>query len=62
MHGYMPSLREMCMFLGLKSLSGAFNLLGILEAKHYIRREKERARAIEILINPITGEAKHANT
>ena len=46
--GYAPSVREIACEFGMKSVSGAFKHLSALEKKGYIRRTKDKARAIEI--------------
>ena len=47
--GYPPSVREICEAVGLKSTSTVHGHLDRLEKKGYIRRDKTKPRAIEIL-------------
>lgn len=47
--GYPPSVREICMAVGLKSTSTVHGHLERLEKKGYIRRDPTKPRAIEIL-------------
>ena len=47
--GYPPSVREICEAVGLKSTSTVHGHLARLEKKGYIRRDKTKPRAIEIL-------------
>ncbi|MBO8433818.1 MAG: transcriptional repressor LexA [Tyzzerella sp.] len=47
--GYPPSVREICDAVGLKSTSTVHGHLARLEKKGYIRRDKTKPRAIEIL-------------
>lgn len=48
--GYPPSVREICVAVGLKSTSTVHGHLSRLEKKGYIRRDSTKPRAIEILI------------
>jgi len=47
--GYPPTVREICKAVGVTSSATAYKYLTILEKKGYIRREKERSRAIKLL-------------
>ncbi|MBF8982682.1 transcriptional repressor LexA [Lutibacter sp. B2] len=47
--GYPPSVREICVDVGLKSTSTVHNHLSKLEKNGYIRRDPTKPRAIEIL-------------
>ena len=47
--GYPPSVRDICMAVGLKSTSTVHGHLERLEKKGYIRRDPTKPRAIEIL-------------
>lgn len=46
--GYPPTIRELCDALGVHSSATAFKYLKILEKKGYIKREKEKNRAIQL--------------
>ncbi len=47
--GYPPSVREICLAVGLKSTSTVHGHLTRLEKKGYIRRDSTKPRAIELL-------------
>jgi len=47
--GYPPSVREICVAVGLKSTSTVHGHLERLEKKGYIRRDPAKPRAIELL-------------
>lgn len=49
--GYMPTIREICIALNLKSSSSAFAHLQALESKGYVKRDPTKPRALEILKN-----------
>jgi len=49
--GYPPSVREICLAVGLKSTSTVHGHLMRLEKKGYIRRDSTKPRAIELLDN-----------
>ncbi len=49
LHGYPPSVRDICKATGLSSSSTVHGHLNSLENKGYIRREPTRSRAIELL-------------
>lgn len=51
MHGYPPSVREICQATNLKSSSTIHGYLNKLASKGYIRRDSSRSRAIEVLDN-----------
>lgn len=55
-HGYSPSFIEMRDAMGLHSKSGIHRMLAALEERGFIRRLKNRARAIEVL-KPSAGGA-----
>ncbi len=44
----MPSFDEILLFMNMKSKAQAFQMLGYLEYKGYIKRNPHQARAIEI--------------
>lgn len=46
--GYIPSVREICDAVGLKSSSSVHNYLVSLEQKGYIKRDPTKTRALEI--------------
>jgi len=46
--GYPPTVRELCGYMGVHSSATAFKYLKILEKKGYIKREKEKTRAIRL--------------
>lgn len=50
--GYSPSMREIGETVGLSSLSSVAHQLNQLEVRGYIRRDPNRPRAIEILVQP----------
>jgi len=52
--GYPPSVREICMAVGLKSTSTVHGHLERLEKKGYIRRDPTKPRAIELLKDSVT--------
>ena len=47
--GYPPTVRELCQALGVHSSATAFKYLKFLEQKGYIKREKEKTRAIKLM-------------
>jgi repressor LexA len=63
--GYPPTVRELCEALGVQSSATAFKYLKILEKKGYIRREKEKTRAIKLLPQtrniPLVGKVAAGN-
>ncbi|MBX4261880.1 transcriptional repressor LexA [Clostridium estertheticum] len=52
--GYPPSVREICVAVGLKSTSTVHGHLERLEKKGYIRRDPAKPRAIELLKDAVT--------
>jgi repressor LexA len=63
--GYPPTVRELCKSLGVNSSATAFKYLKILEKKGYIKREKEKTRAITITAQvhdlPLVGKVAAGN-
>lgn len=55
--GYPPSMREIGQAVGLSSLSSVAHQLGQLELSGYLRRDPNRPRAMEVLIDfdPVDG-------
>ncbi|MGL4346144.1 MAG: transcriptional repressor LexA [Cellulosilyticaceae bacterium] len=58
--GYPPSVREICLAVGLKSTSTVHSHLNKLEEKGFIRRDPTKPRAIEILDNEDNWLEDHA--
>lgn len=58
--GYPPSMREIGDAVGLASLSSVTHQLGQLELSGYLRRDPNRPRAIEVLIDVPQGERSDA--
>lgn len=56
--GYPPSIREICIYTGLKSTSSVQGYLVSLESKGLIRRDSTKPRALEILepINKLSSK------
>ena len=54
--GYGPTVRDIGDAFGIKSPNGVMCHLRALEAKGYIRREENKARAIELTHEPIEEE------
>lgn len=54
--GYPPSVREICLAVGLKSTSTVHSYLNQLEELGYIRRDSSKTRAIEIIRSEHTSE------
>jgi repressor LexA len=50
--GFSPSFEEMMGSLGLHSKSGVFRLLNALEERGFVKRRRNRARALEVLRLP----------
>jgi len=50
-HGYPPTVREICDKLGLSSPATAHTHLSQLESKGYIKKNGNKNRAIELLVN-----------
>ncbi|KUK98438.1 MAG: LexA repressor [Atribacteria bacterium 34_868] len=63
--GYPPTVRELCKALGVRSSATAFKYLKILEQKGYIKREKEKTRAIRLMPRirnlPLVGKVAAGN-
>ena len=63
--GYPPTVRELCVALGVRSSATAFKYLKILEQKGYIKREKEKTRAIRLMPQirnlPLVGKVAAGN-
>lgn len=55
--GVTPSFQDMCDMLDLRSKSGVHRLITALEERGFIRRLRNRARAIEILDKPHLPES-----
>ena len=49
-NGFTPTVRELCEMLGLNSPATSHFHLNRLEAKGYIKRNKQKSRAIELLV------------
>lgn len=60
--GYPPSMREIGDAVGLSSLSSVTHQLGQLELSGYLRRDPNRPRAIEILIDLAPAEVTPETT
>lgn len=58
-NGYPPAVREICNAVGLKSTSSVHSHLETLEKKGYIRRDKTKPRAIEILDQDFYSNFNH---
>lgn len=54
--GYGPTVRDIGIAFGIKSPNGVMCHLRALEAKGFIRRDKNKARAIELTQEPIDEE------
>lgn len=48
-YGFAPSIREICLMVGLASTSSVYGHLKMLEKKGYIRRREDVPRAIAIV-------------
>ena len=60
--GYGPSLRDICLFLGIKGPNNARKHLDSLEKKGFIKREPRKSRAIELLDPPVgAGERRYTH-
>lgn len=53
-----PSFDEMRAAMGLRSKSGVHRLVSALEKRGFIRRQTNRARAIELVENPTLPQLK----
>lgn len=60
--GYPPTMREIGDDVGLSSLSSVTHQLTRLELGGYIRRDPNRPRALEILVELATGDTPSAQT
>ena len=47
-NNYMPTFREIQLFMNMKSLSQVYNMLGYLDWKKYIKKHENMNRGIEI--------------
>jgi len=61
-HGYPPSMREIGDAVGLKSLSSVTHQLNQLELAGYLRRDPNRPRALEVLIDIPVADDPNAST
>ncbi|MDD4764359.1 MAG: transcriptional repressor LexA [Atribacterota bacterium] len=63
--GYPPTVRELCKLLEVNSSATAFKYLKILQKKGYIKRDKEKNRAINLTPKtrnfPLVGKAAAGN-
>jgi repressor LexA len=59
--GYPPSMREIGEAVGLSSLSSVAHQLGQLELSGYLRRDPNRPRAMEVLIDLEPARSDHAD-
>ena len=50
-HGYPPSIREICLGVGLNSTATVFVHVKNLESKGYIKTENNKVRTIELLVD-----------
>ena len=60
--GISPSFEEMKLALNLKSKSGIHRLITSLEDRGFIKRLKHKARAMEIIKNPVDNKIIDKNT
>lgn len=60
--GYSPSYDNIRDAIGAKSKSNVYDVLGALEERGFIRRLRNRARALEVLRNPDGSDKKKAPT
>jgi len=51
-HGYQPSVRELCDLTGITSPNGIVGHIDALEAKGYVKADKNAARCLTILRKP----------
>lgn len=56
--GFSPSFDEMKAALGLRSKSGIHRLISALEERQFLGRRRHRARALEVLRMPQSGEVE----
>lgn len=57
--GYPPSVRELCLAVGLSSTSTVHSHLNTLERKGYIRRDPSKPRTIEVLDEEVNWLEDH---
>lgn len=55
-HGFAPSVREIAKHLDMESTNGVHEVLGVLEAKGFLRRAPFKARGIQVLPQARPGE------
>ena len=59
--GYPPSVRELCLAVGLSSTSTVHSHLNTLEKKGYIRRDPSKPRTIEVLDEEVNWLEDHVS-
>ena len=59
--GYPPSVRELCLAVGLSSTSTVHSHLNTLEKKGYIRRDPSKPRTIEVLDEEVNWISEHVS-
>ena len=59
--GYPPSVRELCLAVGLSSTSTVHSHLNTLEKKGYIRRDPSKPRTIEVLDEEVNWLSDHVS-
>ena len=59
--GYPPSVRELCLAVGLSSTSTVHSHLNTLEKKGYIRRDPSKPRTIEVLDEEVNWLSTHVS-
>lgn len=59
--GYPPSVRELCLAVGLSSTSTVHSHLNTLEKKGYIRRDPSKPRTIEVLDEEVNWLSDYVN-
>lgn len=59
--GYPPSVRELCLAVGLSSTSTVHSHLNTLEKKGYIRRDPSKPRTIEVLDEEVNWISDHVS-
>lgn len=59
--GYPPSVRELCLAVGLSSTSTVHSHLNTLEKKGYIRRDPSKPRTIEVLDEEVNWLSEHVS-
>lgn len=59
--GYPPSVRELCVAVGLSSTSTVHSHLNTLEKKGYIRRDPSKPRTIEVLDEEVNWISDHVS-